>query len=590
MRTPYSVVGFFWSMGFATAQAMTIQFPIVLNRASLPPVSNFTTVKDIAVGDLNGDLIPDIVVCGGENRVLLQSVSGYGSTSFDGHGSFSDVTPVQPPLPGVQHWGLGGEAVEVGDIDNDGDRDVVLCLNNLGFMAVPMLNDGLGLLTAGAPFNGPAGGPTGWPLVFDLRLADVDADGIVDCLLATDLGLLYFQGTGVFSGPTPVMFADVTTLRLPATAQAPCRGLDVYDEDGDGDLDIAVATLDPLASINASSVRLFRNTVTGAGSNTFVDVSPSSVAAAGLSHGLDVILGLQSGDLDQDGMPDLVVTNRPHPQAGVSPLGSNGGSFVLRRLPNGSYVRHGLGSHSYSADFRIPLCLGDLDNDCDLDIVLSTDNACVGCIYAGVTPLVALPQRTAVLINDGFGTAPWFSHQSTVRMFDDTGHYHNATQMADMDLDGDLDLLIGYSFLQQSSEQIRVVYNHMRDLDAPRSSTVGTTFVYEVSRLGSVTQVDDAVIVLLDLAAGPMVPLGALLPRPPCYGSDNVIGLTAGFLIFSSAFISIPGGPTAVVGGAPFVFTPDPSLIGLNVFAQVLHFDYGGQGWVLGPITRTQVS
>ena len=174
MRTPYSVVGFFWSMGFATAQAMTIQFPIVLNRASLPPVSNFTTVKDIAVGDLNGDLIPDIVVCGGENRVLLQSVSGYGSTSFDGHGSFSDVTPVQPPLPGVQHWGLGGEAVEVGDIDNDGDRDVVLCLNNLGFMAVPMLNDGLGLLTAGAPFNGPAGGPTGWPLVFDLRLADVD--------------------------------------------------------------------------------------------------------------------------------------------------------------------------------------------------------------------------------------------------------------------------------------------------------------------------------------------------------------------------------------------------------------------------------
>ncbi|HJZ61184.1 MAG TPA: VCBS repeat-containing protein [Miltoncostaeaceae bacterium] len=122
---------------------------------------------DVAIGDMNGDGIPDVVSANGFEPVVATVALG------DGHGDFASRPPVAIPGP---HGGAG--TVAVGDIDRDGRLDVAYALRNAGNGDLAVLrNDGAGGLS-----------PAGFCAIRDgspgrIATADLDGDGRADIVL-----------------------------------------------------------------------------------------------------------------------------------------------------------------------------------------------------------------------------------------------------------------------------------------------------------------------------------------------------------------------------------------------------------------------
>jgi len=166
-------------------------------------------------------------------------------------------------------------------------------------------------------------------------IADFDNDGMADLLVWADpgLGILQNQGGGVFAAP--VQIAEVPD----------CWTTVCFDSDLDGLMDIYVGTY------GEGSNQLFRNQ----GDLAFTEEAESAgLAWTGRTHGLDV------GDYDSDGLPDLYLGSYSAP-----------GCKLYRNLGNGSFAdvtaAAGVVGHS---DTRT-VSFADFDSDGFLDIFVS---------------------------------------------------------------------------------------------------------------------------------------------------------------------------------------------------------------------------
>lgn len=282
-----------------------------------PPVAAGTGPVAVAAIDVNHDDNLDAIV-------LDNTVSGAAVTILlgDGHGGFTAGNTV----------GLPAGASAIAGVFS-GDGNVALAVTNSNTSSVTILSgDGSGNFTAAAPMIEEPNGRE--PVA--IAVGDVNKDGHPDLVVTNhssdNIGVFLGQGNATFQAPS--FFVSGTTNSAP-------NGLVLFDANGDGKLDVGVSN-------NFSfdvSVLLGDGTGNYSTSRSFVtDQEP---------------LAVNAGDLNGDGIRDLVAVNRDDVTSdAVTLLGHGDGTFsapedvIVQATPSAAIA-------------------GDIDNDGLPDLIVA---------------------------------------------------------------------------------------------------------------------------------------------------------------------------------------------------------------------------
>lgn len=239
----------------------------------------------IAVGDLNGDGIPDAVIANAGDSTLTVMLGNGDGTFTAGTGITTGGRPV---------------AVIMADLNNDGKLDLAVVDNGNGKVLI-YLGAGDGTFTAGASI--PVGASPAAVAVGDLNL-DGNMDLVVTVAGANTAAVLMGVGNGTFTVGTPV-----------PVGSSP-HGVVIADFNSDGDPDIATANFGD----GTVSVAL------GAGDGTFAKATNSPFTVG------NGPVALVAADLNHDGNLDLAVANQTDSTVDIL-LGGGSGDFTLFGAP-----------------------------------------------------------------------------------------------------------------------------------------------------------------------------------------------------------------------------------------------------------------
>ncbi len=240
-------------------------------------------------------------------RVYCHPLNYQGLTSILYHnnhnGTFTDVS-----VPaGIAKYRGNGLGVVVGDYDDDGRPDVFVANDSVPNFLYH--NEGNGTFKEVALVAGVAVANDGKPRAgMGTDFGDYDGDGRMDLAI----GNHEFETASLFRNLGNGLFLDATSESRIGTPTLPyvTFGLAWLDYDDDGKLDLAMANghvIDNTALVRPGSMYaqprlLFHNN----GDRTFTDVSrEAGQAFAAAKVGRTLVVG----DVDNDGSPDILVTN-----------------------------------------------------------------------------------------------------------------------------------------------------------------------------------------------------------------------------------------------------------------------------------------
>ena len=358
---------------------------------------------------------------------------------------FTDVT--EQSGINLQTYGMG---VAVGDFNNDGFVDIYrTSLNG----AVLLRNNGNGTFTDVSKETG-TGDPNGWGV--SAVFFDYDRDGWLDLFvgnylnysLAGDIqcesvtgrrdycppGSYRAQPSHLFHNRGNGTFEDVTGKALVGGAYGPALGVSAADFNNDGWIDLYVAN-------DSQPNQLWINQHNG----TFKDTAFLAGAAVSGSGQVEASMGVDAGDIDNDGDEDLIVTNWLD-QMNVLYVNDGMGNFEDRRAASGlgapSLAKTGFGAGWF-----------DFDRDGLLDLFVA--NGSVSTIEAQARandpfPLKMTPQ---LYRNTGGGRFEDISSRAgAVFKIADVGR---GVAFGDVDNDGNIDILVA-----NTNGQLRLLVNH----------------------------------------------------------------------------------------------------------------------------------
>jgi hypothetical protein len=379
--------------------------------------------NQVAVGDVNGDGIPDIVTASGSvlfgdgkggfpsrRDYLVDGAGPYVMLAdFDGDGQIDIIIGsgnanlfigyslavlfnrgggdfATARVSSVDHEPLGGPvSLAAADFDRDGIPDVVYA-DYLAYSFEILKGDANGDFSPAFHYDLPNHGAPS-----SLAVADLNRDGNPDLVVAVAAGyLMIFLGKGDGTLATPAILAYA--FGTPSVA--------IADLNGDGRMDLVVTSQSPF---RAPLLLYF-----GKGDGTFS--SPASYPVGG------TVLSVAFGDFDGDGRIDIAAA---HPGGIVSLLfGMGDGSFSIGATSQISLP----GSPPFS-DYVTNLMVADFNGDGRRDLAMTL------CYDRGSPPC-----RLAVLIGNGDGTfqSPIIHPEPTERSF----------VAGDFNCDGNTDLIM----------------------------------------------------------------------------------------------------------------------------------------------------
>ena len=288
---------------------------------------------------------------------------------------------------GLPNIGASGACMDVavGDLDKDGDLDVLLA-GEFQTNAI-LLNDGAGNFTNVSSTNLPQPSHD----TEDIAIIDINQDSALDIVFVSEddaIHEIYINdGTAHFSAPG---------YSLPNSV---CNAVAAADLNGDDYPDLILG--------NAGQNRIYINQL----GNGFVDETSSRLPMPALSN---VTQDLKLVDIDMDSDLDLLAGNEDG---------------------NKIYINDGNGVFSDETTTRYPFLpaietrkveLADVDGDQDLDMFLSN-----------VQFIPTASPQNRLLINNGSG---FFTDQTSLRLPADSEHTLDGI-FVDIDLDNDLDLV-----------------------------------------------------------------------------------------------------------------------------------------------------
>lgn len=355
-------------------------------------LSNVGFVADPALADIDGDGDLDALVGQIGGRVFLLENTGTANApafapGFDlglvdsGGGTFT-----------------GNVSPALGDLDGDGDLDLLIgeltgqsvFLENTGTAASPAFAEGaIGAfgLESGSLYNVP-------------EFADLDGDGDLDVAFGDNTGLIRFQeNTGTANTPAfassvidPFGLPDVYFRSAPA----------IDDLDGDGDFDFVIG--------DTSEATFFIENTGSANAPAFSEFFVDPADTSGVVEGA---VRPEVGDLDGDGDLDVLTGAGEDGLQFFENFGTPGLPAFSGSTPDPfGFVSLG----------RSNPTLGDIDDDGDLDLVAAV-----------------IPVTLFLYENTGSSTAPAFAAGVPLPIVPGA----ERPDLADLDDDGDLDLLVG---------------------------------------------------------------------------------------------------------------------------------------------------